>query len=155
MIRKPNTIIVLLFIQNNSQFKNMSKTCLPPSIHRFQAHLRQCTFRVVQLRKCSPNSRCHPSSCLLAVLAMFLAIFRLVLSLETSEMSAIFQVHNQNNSTSSPGLLGQRCINLQESCIFDVVSSLNTKFFQIWSSVTGYDELNVCFQPIRIGENFE
>ena len=26
--------IVSLFIQNNSQFKNMAKTCLPPSIHR-------------------------------------------------------------------------------------------------------------------------
>ena len=35
-----------------------------------------------------------------------------------------------------------------------VISSLNTKFFQIWSSVTGYGELNVCFQPIRIGEIF-
>ena len=54
---------------------------------------------------CSPNSRCCPLSCL-AVLAMFLAIFCLVLTVETSEMSAIFQVHNQNNSTSSPGLLG-------------------------------------------------
>ena len=31
-------------------------------------------FRVVQLRKYPPNSRCRPSSCLLAVLAMFLAI---------------------------------------------------------------------------------
>ena len=30
MIRKPNSIIVLLFIQNNSEFKNMAKTCLPP-----------------------------------------------------------------------------------------------------------------------------
>ena len=30
--------------------------------------------RVVQLRKYSPNSRCRPLSCLLAVLAMFLAI---------------------------------------------------------------------------------
>ena len=29
-----------------------------------------------------------------------------IITLETSEMSAIFQVHNQNNSTSSPGLLG-------------------------------------------------
>ena len=47
-------------------------------------------FRVVQLRKYSPNSRCHPLSCLLAVLAMFLAIVHLVLTLETSEMSAIF-----------------------------------------------------------------
>ena len=32
MIRKPNSIIVLLFIQNNSQFKNKAKTCLPPSM---------------------------------------------------------------------------------------------------------------------------
>ena len=34
----------------------------------------QCTFRFVQLRKYSLNSRCHPPSCLLAVFAMFLAI---------------------------------------------------------------------------------
>ena len=32
MIRKPNSIIVLLFIQNDSQFKNIAKTCLPPSM---------------------------------------------------------------------------------------------------------------------------
>ena len=32
MIRKPNSIIVLLFIQNNSLFKNIAKTCLPPSM---------------------------------------------------------------------------------------------------------------------------
>ena len=30
MIRKLNSIIVLLFIQNNSWFKNIAKTCLPP-----------------------------------------------------------------------------------------------------------------------------
>ena len=29
-------------------------------------------------------------------------------------------------------------------CIFAIISSLNTKFFQIWSSVTGYGELCVC-----------
>ena len=75
---------------------------------------------------------------------MFLVFFRLVLTLETSEMSAIFQVHNQPE-TWSPGLLGEQCINLQESCSFDVIDSLIAKFFQIWSSVTGYGELNVCF----------
>ena len=37
----------------------------------FQVYLRQCTFRVVQFRKYSPNSRCRPSSCLLVVLAIF------------------------------------------------------------------------------------
>ena len=31
-LRKPNSIIVLLFIQNNSLFKNIAKTCLPPSM---------------------------------------------------------------------------------------------------------------------------
>ena len=48
----------------------------------------------VQLRKYPPNSRCHPS-CLLAVCAMFLAIISpivpaVVLTLETSKLSAIF-----------------------------------------------------------------
>ena len=32
LIRKPNSIIVLLFIQNNSQFKNVTKTSLPASM---------------------------------------------------------------------------------------------------------------------------
>ena len=43
---------------------------------------------------------------------------------------------------------------MHERCIFDVISSLNRKFFQIWSSETGYGEFCVCFQPIRIGEIF-
>ena len=42
----------------------------------------------------------------LLFLPCFELFFRLVLTLETSEMSAIIQVHKQNNSTSSPGLLG-------------------------------------------------
>ena len=37
--------------------------------------LTSIDVRVVQRRKYSPNSRCRPSSCVLAVLAMFLAIF--------------------------------------------------------------------------------
>ena len=32
MMRKPNLIIVLLFIQNNSYFKNIAKTSLPASM---------------------------------------------------------------------------------------------------------------------------
>ena len=43
---------------------------------------------------------------LLLFLPCFSLFFRQVLTLETSEMSAIFQVHNQNNSTSSRGRLG-------------------------------------------------
>ena len=91
---KAEFINCFIFIQNNSQFKNIAKTCLPPSIHRCLVHLRQCTFRFFQLRKYSPNSRCRPSSCLLAVLPCFQLSFRLVtvvvLTLETSEVPAIF-----------------------------------------------------------------
>ena len=32
MIRKPNSLIVLLLIQNNSQFINIAKTCSPRSM---------------------------------------------------------------------------------------------------------------------------
>ena len=45
----------------------------------------------------------------LLFLPSFLLLFRLVITLEKSEMSAIFVFttdHNQNNSTSFPGLLG-------------------------------------------------
>ena len=48
-------------------------------------------FRVVQLCKYPPNSRCCPSSCLLAILSMFLDVISpSSVTLETSEMSAIF-----------------------------------------------------------------
>ena len=52
-------------------------------------------FRFVQLRKYSPNNRCRPPSCLLAVFAMFLAIISPSSScssytLETTEVSANF-----------------------------------------------------------------
>ena len=96
MIRKPNSIIVLLFIQNNSQFKNMAKTCLPPSIHLRYVHLQrsssQCTFRFVQLRRQPPNSRRRPSSCLLSIILhmirkpnsiIFYYSFKIIPSLKT------------------------------------------------------------------------
>ena len=62
------------------------------------------TFRFVQLRKYSPNSRGRPPSCLLAVFAIFLAVICLVpaivLTLETSEVSAIFAF---TTKTTQPG----------------------------------------------------
>ena len=64
----------------------------------------------VQLHKYSPNNRCHPLSCLLAVLAMFLAIISpssSCSSYSSNEWNVCncWNVHNQNNSTLSPGLL--------------------------------------------------
>ena len=45
MVRKPNSIIALLFIQHNSQFKNKAKTCLPPSMlsSRSIVHVQGCS----------------------------------------------------------------------------------------------------------------
>ena len=68
----------------------------------------------------------------------------LVPTLGTSEMSAIFVFTTKTNQVSSPGLLGERCINLRGSCTLDVIGWLMAKFFQIWPSVADYDELCVC-----------
>ena len=62
----------------------------------------------VQLHKYSLNNRCRPPSCLLAVFAMFLAIIlpsSSCSSYSSNEWNVHHFFHNQNNSTSSPGLL--------------------------------------------------
>ena len=95
MIRKPNTKVVLIFSQNNSWFKNIAKTCLPPSIHRCSVHLRQCTFPGLST---SANIFQIADVALGVVFLLFLLILKLllrlvpavVLTLETSEVSAIF-----------------------------------------------------------------
>ena len=86
MIRKPNSIVVLSFIQNNSQFKNMAKTCSPPSIHRCYVHLQVCP--APQIFSKQQMSSFELSSC--CSFHVFSYFFRVVLTLETSEMSAIF-----------------------------------------------------------------
>ena len=63
----------------------------------------------------SPFELCSCCSC-----QVFSYKFRLVLTLEMSEMSAVFCFHNQNNSTSSPGSIPwnmYRC-----TCIITLVS---------------------------------
>ena len=60
----------------------------------------------------------------------------------------------QNNSPLTEKTWGRGGINPQERCSFDVIGSLNAKFFQIWLSVASYGELWACFYPIRIAEIF-
>ena len=103
MKRKPNSIIVLLFIQNNSWFKNIAKTCLPPSMLCSSSIVH---LRGFHLRKYSLNIRYRPSRCHLAVLFMFLA-FISHSSYSWNEWNVRqFCFYNQNNSTSSPGPIG-------------------------------------------------
>ena len=65
-IRKPNSIIVLLFIQNNSQFKNTAKTCLPPSILSSPSVVHVQGFSAPQMfskQQMSPFELCSCCSC--------------------------------------------------------------------------------------------
>ena len=59
--RKPNSIIVLLFIQHNSQFKNKAKTCLRPSMLSSPSIMHVQGFSAPQMfskQKTSPFELC-------------------------------------------------------------------------------------------------
>ena len=128
ILRKPNSIIVLLFLQNNSKFKNKLK----------HANLGRCKFisikhlyrevQGIKVCKYTPNSRCCPSSCFLAVLAMFLGQHFEVKRVKCSATVPPFGSNYQNNSTSSPGFLGQRFNNLQPGCTFDVILTSSVQY---------------------------
>ena len=87
IIRKPNSIIVLLSIQNNSYFKNIAKTGFPPSFLSSSSIVHVQGF---QLRKYSPTADVALRVVFLLFLPCFQLLFRLVLTLETIEMSTIF-----------------------------------------------------------------
>ena len=73
MIRKPNSLFYYSFEIIPSLKTWLKHAYLHRSIDvKFIFDSARLGF--VQLRKCSPDSRYRPSSCLFAVLAMFLAI---------------------------------------------------------------------------------
>ena len=151
MIRQSNSITVLLFIQNNSYKNKLKHACL----HRCSVYL----YRDVQdikgclvICKYSPNSRCRPSSCLLAVLSMFLA-----------NSSPISSSRNEGNfvlttktTQPRPQVFSVNCSVFQQLCctidFIPHISQNSSKFAP--STAAGYDELCVGFQAIRNGEIF-
>ena len=53
-------------------------------------------------------------------------------------------------------LFHNRLIIRNFTCTFDIISSMPVaKFFKIWSTVAGYDELWMWFKQIRNEEYFE
>ena len=79
---------VLLFIQNNSKFKNIAKTCLPPSMLSSSSivHLQGCSApQIFSKQQMLPFELSSCCSCL-----VFSYYFTQFLTLEMSEMSAIF-----------------------------------------------------------------
>ena len=103
MIRKPNSIIVSLLIQNNSQFKTQLKHAY---LHRIKFIFDSARLGLFSSANILQIAVVALQVVFLVFLSCFQLSFRLVLTLETSEICAIFDVHNQNNSTSSSGLLG-------------------------------------------------
>ena len=93
ILGKLNSLIALLFIQNNSQFKNLAKTCLPALMLSLSsiAYVQVCLApQIFSKQQMSPSKL---SSCYFKF-AMFLAIISpssscSSYSLETSEVSAI------------------------------------------------------------------
>ena len=66
MLRNPNSTIVLLFIQNNSQFKNKAKTCLSPSMLSSPSIVHVQGFSALQIfskQQMSPFELCSCCSC--------------------------------------------------------------------------------------------
>ena len=131
MIRKPNSIIVLLFIQNNSQFKNIAKTSLLASMLSLSLIVCVQVCPAPQIFSKQQMSSSELSSCCFCyVFSHYFAQFQL----QMSEVSAIL-VFTTKTTQSGPQVFSVTgaltCRKLQ----FDVISSSNTKFLQIWSSV--------------------
>ena len=145
--------MVLLFIQNDSQFKNMAKICFPPSIHRFKFIFDNARLVLFSSANILQIAAVALRVVFLLLLSCFQLFFRLVVTLETSEMSAIFKFTTKTTQPRPQVFSVNGALTCKNAAFFDIISSLNTTFFQIWSSVTGYGELNVCFQPIRIVGN--
>ena len=85
-IQRPNLRIVLLFIQNDFCVKNIAKTCLPPSMLSSSSivHVQGCSApQILSKQQMSPFA-------LSLFLPCFQLLFLLVLTLETSEMFAIY-----------------------------------------------------------------
>ena len=143
----------LLFIQNNSQLKNITKTCLRASIISSSSTVYVQVCPAPQIFSKQEMSPYESSCCFCHVFGYYFVQFQLQFLLLKRVKCPPFFFHNQNNSTSSP-VFSLTLPQLVAGCIFGVISSLNTNFFQIWSSLIGYGELCVCFQPFRIGEIF-
>ena len=102
ILRKANSLIPLLLIQNNSQFKNIANTCLPASMLSLSSivHVQVCPAPQI-----FPNSKMSPSElsscCFCHVFSYYFAQFQLQFLLLKLVKCPPFFFHNQNNSTSS------------------------------------------------------
>ena len=92
MIRKPNSIIVLLFIQNNSQFKIIAKTSLPASMLSLSSivYVQVCPApQIFSKQQISPSEL--SSCCFCYVFSHYFAQFQLQFLLLKRVKCPLFQ----------------------------------------------------------------
>ena len=100
MIRKQNSIIVLLFIQNNSQFKNIAKTSFPESMLSLSSivYVQACPApQIFSKQQMLPSEL--SSCCFCCFQPLFQLVLALVLTLETSEVSSILAFTTKTTQT--------------------------------------------------------
>ena len=138
----------LLFLQNNSKFKNKLKHAnLGRCKHIDNASLSGLSLgawsllRSANILQIADVVRRVIFFCSCDVFRQYFAVKRVKCSTTVSPFCSNYQ----NNSTSSPGFHGQRFNNLQKGCTFDVISSIWQHSLQIWSTAAGYGELCVWF----------
>ena len=115
----------LLFIQNNSQSKNITKTCLRASIISSSStvYVQVCPApQIFSKQEMSPYEL--SSCCFCHVFGYYFVQFQLQFLLLKRVKCPQFFFHNQNNSTSSP-VFSLTVPQLVAGCIFD------TNFFQL------------------------
>ena len=91
MIRKPNSIIVLLFTQNNSKFKNIAKTSLPASMLSLSSivYVQVCLApQIFSKQQMSPSEFSSCCVCYICFQPLFCLLTAVVLSHETGKVSA-------------------------------------------------------------------
>ena len=126
ILRKPNSIIVLLFIQYNSKFKNKLKRA---NLSRYKfisiRHLYGKVCLGLQLYSKHQILSVELSSCCSCdVSRQYFAVKRV----KCSSTVLPFCSNYQNNSTSFPGFLGQQFNNLQPGCTFDVFLTSSVQY---------------------------
>ena len=133
--------------------RNIAKTCLPAATLSLTS--------IVYVLSSSANIIQIADVALRVVFLLFLLYFLAIISPSSScssyswnEWCPPFYFSQRKQLSRVPRSSRLTVHSPVQGCIFDVIFSLNIKFFKIWSSVTGYVELCVCFQLIRIGEIF-
>ena len=102
-----------------------------------------------QFRRYSPNSKCRPSSCILAVLAMFLGSSSAILFFFANRVKCSALLYCTANTTQPfpPG----PSVAFHSSVIYAVLlTSFSTQqilnVFQLWSMLAGYSLVFICWE---------